>query len=151
MSYPNYSGDLSAAYTETSAVTSSQNQLLVMLYDGAIRFLQAAVNAIEEGDIEAKANASDRALAIVQHLHLSLDLERGGEIAAELERLYSFVISRVVEGSGQLSTRSLKEAIKVLDTLRSAWSELAEKENSDPVPTSLLADQAANGRLALHG
>ena len=151
MTNPNYSQDLSAAYKEMSAATSSQNELLVMLYDGAIRFLQEAIDAIKRRDIEAKAKASDRALAIVQHLHLSVDLERGQEIASDLERLYSFVISRIADGSGQLSTPKLKEAIKVLDTLRSAWSELAEREALTSVPTVLLADQAVNGRLAVHG
>jgi flagellar protein FliS len=151
MTYPNYSHDMSAAYKQNSVSTASQTELIVMLYDGALRFLQAAVDAVEKNDIQAKAQSSDRALAIVQHLHLSLEIDEANHIAVDLERLYSFVISKIVDGSAQLSTKSFKEAIKVLDTLRSAWSELAQKETSESVPTELLADQAANGKLAIHG
>ncbi len=122
-----------------------------MLYDGAIRFLRRGIEAIEKNDIEAKAAASDRALAIVQHLHLSLDMDRGQEISANLERLYSFVITQITEGSSGLQPRKLEEAIKVLDTLRSAWAEVAQQERAELVPTELLAQQAANGRLAVHG
>ena len=160
-----------------------------MLYDGAIRFLRRGIEAIESSDIEAKAAASDRALAIVQHLHLSLDMDRGQEISANLERLYSFVITQITEGSSGLQPRKLEEAIKVLgacrelapskqesttyepslvckllilgcrllipdrllDTLRSAWAEVAQQERAESVPTELLAQQAANGRLAVHG
>ena len=147
----NYSNYESAAYKETSVTTSSETQLIVMLYEGAIRFLREATDAIGKNNITAKANACDRALAIVQHLHLSLDMERGQEISAELERLYSFIISKIVEGSGQLSAKKLDEAIKVLDILRTAWTELAQKEKAEEVPAELLAPQAANGRLALHG
>ena len=147
----NYSNYESAAYKETSVTTSSETQLIVMLYEGAIRFLREATDAIEKNNINAKANACDRALAIVQHLHLSLDMERGQEISAELERLYSFIISKIVDGSSQLSAKKLDEAIKVLDILRTAWTELAQKEQAEEVPTELLVFQAAKGRLALHG
>ena len=147
----NYSSYQSSAYEQTSIATSNQTQLVVMLYDGAIRFLRQGIEAIENNDITAKAKASDRALAIVQHLHLSLDMDRGEEISSDLERLYSFVITQITEGSNHLQTKKLEEAIKVLDTLRSAWAELAQKEQVESVPTELLAQQAANGRLAVHG
>ena len=64
MNYSNYQSD---AYKETSVTTSNQIKLVVMLYEGAIRFLREAVGAIENKDIAAKAKACDRALAIVQH------------------------------------------------------------------------------------
>ncbi len=147
----NYSNYQSTAYKEASITTSSQTQLIVMLYDGGIRFLREAVNAIENKDISAKSNACDRSLAIVQHLHLSLDMDRGQEISSELERLYSFVISKIVDGSRQLSANDLDEAIKVLDILRTAWTELAQKQKAEEVPTELLASRAARGQLTLHG
>ena len=148
MNYSNYDP---AAYKDTSITTSSQNQLIVMLYEGAIRFLRQALEAIERKDIHAKAHASDRALAIVQYLHLSLDMDRGEEISSELERLYGFVITKIVDGSRQLSTKNLEEAIKVLEILRTAWTELAQQEQAESAPTELLVQQAANGRLTLNG
>ena len=147
----NYENNGPAVYRQMSITTSSPSELVVMLYDGAIRFLNQAVDAIEARDIRTKARASDRALAIIQHLNLSLDMDRGQEISIELERLYSFVIGKIVDGSRQLSAKDLEEAIKVLDILRSAWSELAQKEKAGAVPAGLLTQHAANGRLALHG
>ncbi len=146
MSYPHQS----AVYKQTSITTSNQTQLIVMLYEGAVRFLRQGVDAIERKDIGAKAKACDRALAIVQYLHLSLDMEKGEEISVELERLYSFVIDQIIESSRRLDAAKLGEAIKVLDILHTAWNEVAQKENAESVPTELLVEQAA-GRLALHG
>ena len=143
--------DQSAVYKQTSITTSNQTQLIVMLYEGALRFLRQGVDAIERKDIGAKAKACDRALAIVQHLHLSLDMEKGEEISVELERIYSFAIDQIIEGSSKLDSTKLGEAIKVLDILHSAWAEIAQKEDRESVPTELLVQQAAEGRLALHG
>jgi flagellar protein FliS len=147
----NHETNGSSVYKQMSITTSSPTALIAMLYDGAIRFLNLAVEAIQRNDIAAKVRASDRALAIVQHLHLSLDMEQGQEISAELERIYSFVIGRILDGSRTLSTTDFREAIKVLDILRSAWTELVQKEKANAVPAELLAHHAANGRLALHG
>ncbi len=147
----NYLSNDSTAYQQTAVTTSSNTQLLVMLYEGAIRFLREAISAIEQKNVDVKAKACDRALAIVQHLHLSLDMERGQNIAAELEQLYSFVISKILDGSRQLSAKELDEAIRVLDILRTAWAELAQKEHAEAVPADLLVSQPAKGRLRLHG
>ena len=141
----------STAYEKTSATTSNNTELIIMLYEGAIRFLREAVNAIETKNVTAKAKACDRALAIVQHLHLSLDIEGGQNISAELDRLYSFVISKIVDGSRQLSAKDLDEATRVLDILRTAWIELAQKERAKDVPAELLVSETSNGRLTLQG
>ena len=78
-------------------------------------------------------------------------MEKGEEISVELERIYSFAIDQIIEGSSKLDSTKLGEAIKVLDILHSAWAEIAQKEDRESVPTELLVQQAAEGRLALHG
>ena len=145
------SNNASAAYQANAVNNANQNELLAMVFEGAARFLKEAIVAIEKKDLVAKARASDKALAIVQHLNLSLDPENGGVIASELERLYAFVIEKIVEGSTQLSTQQLEEAIDVLGTLGGAWRELATRDNSHSAPPELVAAGEHGPRLVLHG
>ena len=77
-------------------------------------------------------------------------MDRGGEMAVELDRLYTYISSRILEGSGKLQTAPLEEAIKLLNVLLSGWEEIARQEKEETVPTTLLAQQAANGGFRLH-
>jgi len=145
------SNNASAAYEANAVNAADQNELLAMLFEGAVRFLKEAIVAIGKKDLVAKARAADKALAIVQHLNLSLDPDNGGVIASELERLYAFAIEKIVEGSTQLSTRQLEDAIDVLSPLGTAWRELAARENVNSAPPELVAAGDRGQRLALHG
>src|SRR5438552_247645 len=121
-------GSYSNRYQETSVTTSSPEQLVVMLYEGAVRSLKQAVTQIARKDLIGKRQSVDRALAIVQHLQGTLDMDRGGEIAIELDRLYSYVISKVLDGSIHLRTAPIEEAAKLLTTLLSSWEEVAKQK-----------------------
>ncbi len=141
-----------SAYQETAVNTANSLQLVVMLYDGAIRFLNQAITAIQAKDMRTKARTVDKALAIVQHLSLTLDTGKGKKVADDLDRLYDYVTDKIVEGSGKLETKEFQEAIKVLTILRSGWAELAEREALETaVPPALLAQQAAGPGLTLRG
>ncbi len=140
----------SNVYQEVAVQTSSPARLVVMLYEGAIRFLRQSIAAIQTQDLDSKRQSIDRAVAVIQHLQSTLDHERGGQVATDLERLYGYIVSRILEGSGQLNTAPLEEAIKLLTTLLSGWEGLAKAEQEQTVPPTLLVQQAANGRLALH-
>src|SRR2546426_9064326 len=97
-------------YEDTAVQTSSPEKLVVMLYEGALKFLRQAVAGTQARDIEQKRHGVDRALAVIQHLQSTLDREKGGDIAAELDRLYVYITSRIVEGSAQLQVAPLEEA-----------------------------------------
>jgi flagellar protein FliS len=112
--------------------TASPVKLVAMLYDGAIRNLGQAVLHLRNRNLAGKRDAVDKALAIVHQLHGSLDMEKGGEIAVELDRLYAYVISRILEGSAKLDPRPLEEAARLLTTLNSAWEEVAAAEGKQP-------------------
>jgi flagellar protein FliS len=92
-----------------------------MLYDGALRFLAEARSAIERRDVPARRVAMGRALAIVSELQNTLNMEAGGEISAELDRLYSFVTMRLTDASSTQDVKPLDEAVRVLSTLREGW------------------------------
>jgi flagellar secretion chaperone FliS len=136
-------------YQEIAVSTASPAKLVVMLYEGSIRFLRQSVNAIQSKDLQRKRESIDRAVAIIHHLQGTLDMEKGRNVAADLDRLYTYITSRILEGSGKLEVAPLEEAIKLLTVLLSGWEGLLKKEQEHAVPTTLLA-QAAGGRFEMH-
>jgi len=122
-----------AATYQTVEVTSrSPLELVVMLYDGAIRALGQVRDAIGRRDLVAKRAAMNRALDIVQHLQSSLDMEAGGEIAANLDALYSYVIERLLEANRSADQAPVEEAARLLNTLRDAWAQIAGGPSAGP-------------------
>jgi flagellar secretion chaperone FliS len=140
----------SSAYREVAVQTSSPTALVVMLYEGAIRFLQESIAAIKSKDLNAKRHSVDRAVAVVQHLHGTLDMERGGEVAADLNRLYNYITSCILDGSAKLQPASLEEAIKLLRVLLTGWEELARKERNDAAAATMVTPHAGKTGIELH-
>src|SRR5688572_27866373 len=110
----NYNGTRSNTYQEVAVQTSSPAKLVVMLYEGGIRFLRQAVEGIKTKDLDKKRQSIDRVVAIIQHLQNTLDREKGGPIAADLDRLYAYIMSRILDGSANLKVAPLEEATKLL-------------------------------------
>lgn len=146
-----YSNNRSAAYKETSVATASPTKLVVMLYEGAIKFLTRAAKDIRDRDLVSKAESVNRALAIIQHLRLTLDMEKGQHIARELDSLYAYAISKILEGSTKLDAGAIEEATKVLANLLPAWEEIARKDQEKVIPPALLAQPPASGGFRLQG
>jgi flagellar protein FliS len=140
----------SNAYREVAVQTSSPTKLVVMLYEGAIRFLRESISAIESKDLQLKRHSIDRAVAIVQHMQGTLDMERGGKIAADLNKLYSYIFSRIMDGSMKLETAPLQEAIKLLSTLLAGWEAIANQERNAAIPPTVLTPPPTNGGFRLN-
>jgi len=138
----------SARYFETSINTASPSRLVVMLYDGAIRFLQQSAHDIRKNDLEGKRRSLDRALAIMQQLRGSLDKSQGAHIARDLERLYDYIMARISEGSRKLDTGPIDEAVRLLRTLAQAWERVAQEELKQSAATPTIPE---GGRLRIHG
>jgi len=136
-------------YQEVAVQTSSPAKLVVMLYEGAIRFLNQSITAIHANDLETKSQSIDRAVAVIQHLQSTLDMTQGKEVAADLDRLYTYITSRILDASGKLQIAPLEEAIKLLTVLLSGWEAVARKQAEHTVPPGLLAQQSLSGRFAL--
>ena|SRR5215469_4041629 len=122
MSQANHS---SQRYLETAVLTASPEQLVVMMYEEAIRHLKQAITQIDCNDFEGKRRSINLALGIIHYLQNSLDMNRGQDIAVELRRIYKYVSSKVVEGSIQLKTAPLEESVRLLSTLLESWREVA--------------------------
>jgi flagellar protein FliS len=114
------------AYYQTQIQSRSPLELVVMLYDGAIRFLDQTVDAMQRNDLVAKRESLSRAMAIVTELHGMLDLEQGGEVAASLDSLYTYMIERITTGNQQRDPAPVAEVIRLLTGLREAWSQIAQ-------------------------
>jgi flagellar protein FliS len=113
-------------YFRTQVQSSSPVELVVMLYDQALRSTAAAREAMARRDIPARRAAISRAMAIVSELQNTLDMERGGAIAQELDRLYDWITSRLLDATLKQDATPIDEVVRVLETLRDAWSTLAK-------------------------
>jgi flagellar protein FliS len=96
-----------------------------MLYDGALQSVTAAAEAAARRDIRARQNAISRALAIVSELQSCLDMDGGGAIAAELDRLYTWMTSRLIDATVRQEAKPIQEVRRVLEILRDSWQEVA--------------------------
>src|SRR5204863_3586092 len=84
------------AYQVVDAQSSSPLELVVMLYDGAIRFMTQAKEAHDRGDIRSRSSNISRVLAIISELQSTLDVDKGVDIAHELDRLYHYITGRLL-------------------------------------------------------
>jgi flagellar protein FliS len=109
------------AYRNTSVQTADQRTLILMLYDGLIRFLQKALVKIEAREIEAAHNYLVRSREIVAELLATLRPEKAGEIGTNLKRLYVYAFNRIVEANLRKDPQMIREVIKIVATLREGW------------------------------
>ena len=128
-----YGQAYSDRYLETAVLTATPEQLVVMLYEGAIRYLSQAMVCIEVRDYERKRVAVDLALGIVEHLQTSLDMRKGGAISGELRKLYKYIGAKILQGSIELKTEPLDEAVKLLSTLLESWRQVASRKQASRI------------------
>jgi len=117
-----------STYTQNNVQIESPEKLIEMLYEGILRFCSQAKKAIENNDIEKRVYWINRAIAIFSELIVSLDPERGGEIAYYLEGLYSQQIKFLNECNINNDTKSLEIVMNVTKELLEAWREETSRE-----------------------
>jgi flagellar protein FliS len=98
-----------------------------MLYDGAVRFVDEARMAHARNDIGARAIAISKALAIIGELQNTLDMEKGGAVAEQLDNLYTYINSRLIDVTVKKDIAACDEVHKLLTTLRDAWSQVSSQ------------------------
>ena len=112
-------------YRQTEVQSRSPLELVTLLYDGATQALAQARSSIADRNGDAKREAIAQALEVVCELQNVLNVEDGGEIAASLDALYSFVNGRLIDANLRDDVNAIDEAARVLAPLREAWSQLA--------------------------
>ncbi len=115
------------AYRKTQIETASPEALILMLYDGALKFMTQAEIAFEENNIELISNKLLRIQAIFTELLTSLDKDKGGEIAVNLERLYVFFLEQLGEANVKKDPKPMLDIKPLVVELRDTWVKAMEK------------------------
>ncbi|MCR4952585.1 MAG: flagellar export chaperone FliS [Treponema sp.] len=126
------------AYQKTNITTASQGRLVVLLYEGAIKQLTAALTFIEpDGKILAKniekfGLAIQKAQGIITELQVSLDMDKGGDIAKNLMSLYLFFNEELTSANINHDSQKLNSVLKMLKDLAEAWKQVANSTANAP-------------------
>ncbi len=107
------------------------SRLIVIMYDEAIASLNAAIEAIAQGDIEARFNATTRTAEVISELYLALDMELGGAIAESLGALYNHIMTQLPRINFANDIEVAGQSIRLLQPIRDSWAELDERIRSD--------------------
>lgn len=114
-----------AAYKDAAVTTQSKGRLIVLLYEGAIKFMKLAVKELEANNYEAKGRYIGRAQNIINELNAVLDMDAGGEVAANLRGLYNFMNTRLSEANTKRDPQMIREVISLMEELGQSWKAIA--------------------------
>lgn len=111
------------AYKKTAVNTASKEQILLMLYQAAIKNCKKSIEAIQNKQIATKGEYIGKLQDIVIELNNSLDFEIGGDIAKELSSLYDYILFASTQANIKIDAEPLEGCLNVLTTLYDGWSE----------------------------
>jgi flagellar protein FliS len=115
----------SAAYRQQSVLTATPGQLVVMLYDGCLRFLNQTALAMREERWSHAAARMARGEAVIGELLSTLDFEEGGEIASRLQGIYVFCLRHLSEARRSQDPEAVERVAGLLSELRESWAQIA--------------------------
>jgi len=130
-------------YQKSSIETASREKILIMLYDGAIQFLNKAKIAIANKDIEASHNNLMSAQNIIQEFIDSMDREVAPQLAENLISLYEYFIRRLVYANMKKEIEPVDEVLKYMKSLKETWEKaiiLAQKEQQEALKKSEISN-----------
>jgi flagellar protein FliS len=148
MSYTKAMQQYNAVATDAAVNYASPYRLIQMLFEAALGRIAAARGHMERGEIAAKGVAIGKAISIVAGLRKSLNHEAGGEIAANLERLYDYYERRLLEANTSNDPRLLDEVTRLLGEIKSAWDQIGEGANGPSVARAPRLDPIGDGASA---
>lgn len=125
------------SYQEHALDGASAVDLVVALYDGIIRFLYAAVDAVDREDVTARRASVKRALDIIIHLQARLRMDVGGRPAQALSEFYASIFAQILQASQSASKAKFEHAIDCVRNVRDAWREVAKDTSINPSPVQM--------------
>lgn len=140
------------AYFQTQLTTTSQGDLLVMLYDGAIAYLSEAKEKMAEKNFAEKGMLISKALDVISELDGSLNMEKGGELSKNLHNLYIYSQNKLLQANLRMNQEFVEEVIGILTSLRSAFAEIvhtpeaikAQSQAPEQAPVNINAIRKSN-------
>ena len=125
------------AYQTRAIEGASGVELTVALYDGIIRFMNHAIEAVECGDTSQRRVAVKRAMDIVIHLQATLNMDIGGEPAKALTEFYVAMFALMLQGSQANSREKFEQVIACVRNVRGAWRQVANNSEVNPIPVQV--------------
>ena len=119
-----------AVAAHSGVEVASPHRLVQMLMDGALQRMLAARLAIQQGNVSAKGESIGLTISILNGLRDGLDLQQGGEIAANLDNLYEYMARRLLQANLHSDAAILDEVIGLLREIKSAWDAIADQAQS---------------------
>jgi flagellar secretion chaperone FliS len=135
-------------YQENQILSASAEQILLMLYDGAIRFTRQAITGIESNNLSQFHKGIKNSMAIITEFSHSLDHTIGGKIADNLEALYDFMIRELLMANLRKDIEKLQVVEKMLMDLRSTWAEAIDINTREQIPMN---GMASTGKISSIG
>jgi flagellar protein FliS len=135
-------------YLANTVLSASPEQLLLMLYDGAGRFLAQAIQAIEDGRIEQRTHGINKASAIVAEFAATLDRSQAPALADDLTALYAYMLQRMMQANLKNDAEPLVEVKGLLADLRATWAEAIEINRAEQHQSAGAAKSEAVARAA---
>ena len=137
-----YGKNVHSAYKSVQVTTTDRGRLLLMMYEGAIKFLKQAKMGLEENDIPKFCRFLSKGQAIIAELMNTLDFEKGGTIARDLDRLYDFMLFYLSEANLYRDPQRITKVIGLIDTIYSAYREIIEgKQGAEGMTASVEAEK----------
>lgn len=119
-------------YRESQITSTSPEKTILMLYDGAIRFLGSAMKELEENNnMPEKSRLVEKTVKIIDHLQSCLDQEKGGEIARNLDGLYDYMSIKLTEANLGNDIPKMEQVMNLLLTIRDGWKDICDKSNGN--------------------
>lgn len=128
--------------TEARVNSATPEQLISMMFEGAIARLREARVHIEAGRIDKRSTAINRAVAIIGGLQSSLDLEKGGDVAENLEALYDYMQRRLFRANIDSDAAGIDEVMGLIESIRGAWETVTTNRAAAPQRSRELAPNA---------
>ena len=113
-------------YKNNEVNTASKVKLVIMMYDGAIRFLNECIKKVEENDIAGRGIYLMKVQKIIGELHESINKTRGGEVASSLENAYNLITTKLTHANIDGDIEQIEQTITILEGLREAWNKIAQ-------------------------
>jgi flagellar protein FliS len=120
-------GEYAAVGTQTGVTEATPHRLIQMLLDGALDKIARARGAMQRREIAEKGSCINSASSIILGLHDSLDMEAGGEMAANLSNLYDYMIRRLMEGHATNDIAALDEVASLLREVKRGWDAIPDE------------------------
>lgn len=131
-------------YQKNQILSASPDQILLMLYDGAVRFTRLAMHGLENDDPAIVHHGVAKTVAIITEFSNSLDHKIGGQISENLDALYSYMIRELICANLNKDPEKLKIVEKLLVDLRSTWAEAIRSQNSMKMVANQRDSKATN-------